>query len=101
MANRLDLHEELCEVLGSRNVYFQPPATVKMSYPAIRYSRADIDNQHADDGVYMQHRAYELIVIDPDPDSSIVERVAKLPRCRWNRSYPANNLNHDVFTIYY
>ena len=32
MDRRLKLHEELCDILGSRNVYFQPPETVKMKY---------------------------------------------------------------------
>ena len=33
MERRLELHEALCEVLGSRNVYFQPPDNVTMRYP--------------------------------------------------------------------
>ena len=38
MRSRLDLHEALCEALGSKNVYFSPRSNVKMSYPAIVYS---------------------------------------------------------------
>jgi hypothetical protein len=38
MASRLELHEELCAVLGSRNVYFMTPESVKMNYDAIRYA---------------------------------------------------------------
>lgn len=101
MASRLKLHEELCELLESRNVYFQPPSSVSMNYPAIVYSRNGIDNVHADDEVYDQHYSYEIIVIDEDPDSEIVVKVSKLPMCRFDRHYAADNLNHDVFTIYY
>lgn len=101
MSNRLKLHELLCETLGSRQVYFQPPESVKMKYPAIVYSRNRIDNEHANDGVYMQSPSYSITVIDKNPDSEIVERVSLLPRCRFDRHYTADNLNHDTFTIYY
>lgn len=101
MSSRLELHEILCDILGSRNVYYQPPESVKMGYPAIVYARANIYNEFADDDVYKQSRAYTLTVIDFDPDSEIVSAVSKLPRCRFDRHYTYNNLNHDVFTIYY
>ena len=35
--SRLELHALLVELLGSTNVYYEPPETLKMSYPAIRY----------------------------------------------------------------
>lgn len=101
MARRLELHEVLCNVLGSRNVYYQPPASVKMQYPAIVYSRKDIYNRHADNDVYKQDHAYDITVIDKNPDSLIVEEISRLPKCRFDRHYTADNLNHDVFTIYY
>lgn len=101
MNNRIKLHELLCETLGSRQVYFQPPESVKMKYPAIVYSRNRIDNEHADDGVYMQSPSYSITVIDKNPDSEIVENISLLPRCRFDRHYISDNLNHDTFTIYY
>lgn len=101
MNNRNKLHELLCETLGSRQVYFQPPESVKMKYPAIVYSRNRIDNEHADDGVYIQSPSYLVTVIDKNPDSEIVENISLLPRCRFDRHYISDNLNHDVFTIYY
>ena len=101
MNNRIKLHELLCEALGSRQVYFQPPESVKMKYPAIVYSRNRIDNEYADDGVYIQSPSYSVTVIDKNPDSEIVENISLLPRCRFDRHYISDNLNHDVFTIYY
>lgn len=101
MASRLELHEALCEILGSRNVYFQPPASVKMQYPAIVYSRSNIENTHADNTVYLQGWCYEIVVIDPNPDSEYVEKISKLPFCSFDRHYTADNLNHDVFTLYF
>lgn len=98
LKNRLELHQILCEILGSSNTYFQPPESEKMGYPAITYSRS-IVNKHADDRVYAQSITYQLIVIDSDPDSEIVEKISKLPRCRFDRHYTSNNLHHTVFTI--
>lgn len=101
MANRLDLHTKLESILGSRNVYFQPPTSLKMSYPAIVYELSDIDNDFANDEVYNQRRAYKLTVIDKNPDSEYIEVIARLPKCRFDRHYKSNNLNHYVFTLYY
>lgn len=88
-------------MLGSRNVYYQPPATVRMKYPAIVYFRKRIENSHANDGVYRQDHSYELTVISQDPEESVVEDISKLPLCSYDRRYVADNLNHDVFTLYY
>lgn len=101
MGTRLELQTMLETLLGSRNVYYQPPASVKMNYPAIVYSRSNIVNTHANDGVYLQDRAYRVTVIDKDPDSLIVDKVSKLPMCSFQQHYTADNLNHDVFLLYY
>ncbi|MCI8569730.1 MAG: hypothetical protein HFH39_11690 [Lachnospiraceae bacterium] len=101
MAGRIDLHKVLCWALGSEHVYYQPPESVKMEYPAIVYARSNIENTFADNGVYAQSHAYEVTVIDRDPDSEVVARVSLLPMCRFNRHYKADNLNHDVFVLYY
>lgn len=101
MEKRLKLQTVLEELLGSRNVYFQPPESMKLNYPAIVYCLSDIDNTFANNLVYKQNLAYELTVIDKDPDSEIVMKVSKLPTCRFNRHFKSDNLNHYVFIIYY
>lgn len=101
MGSRLDLQNLLEFILGSRNVYYQPPESVKIKYPAIIYRRNDIDNNFADDIVYMQNHTYQIIVIDADPDSEIVDRVSKLPMCRYDRHYTSDNLNHYIFILNY
>lgn len=72
-----------------------------MNYPCIIYSREDIYNVHADNLPYLQDHSYQVIVVDRDPDSEIVDRVSQYPMARYDRHYVADNLNHDVFTIYY
>lgn len=101
MSSRLELHEILCDILGTRNVYYQPPESIKMQYPAIVYARSNINNTFADNDVYKQSHVYSVTVIDFDPDSEIVSAVSNLPRCRFDRHYAYNNLNHDVFTLYF
>ena len=101
MGSRLELHEELVAILGSRNVYFQPPETLKMSYPAIRYARVPIRNDFANNSVYKQSQQYEITLIDEDPESAFVGPLSKMPTCKHNRHYQSDNLNHDVFIIYY
>lgn len=99
--NRLDLQAFLEELIGSRNVYFQPPPSMKMKYPAIKYQLSTIQNTNADNIHYMQVPAYQLTVIDEDPDSIIAKTVSKLPSCIFDRNYTADNLNHFVYTLYY
>ena len=101
MANRLDLQAILEELLGSRNVYFQPPASIKMKYPAIVYTRRNVTVVRANDNVYRQLPEYELTLIDPNPDSEFIEKILNLPYCRFDRHFASDNLNHDVFSINY
>lgn len=101
MASRIDLHEELCDILGSRNVYFQPPESVKLKYPCIIYERDNMEIIHADDTSYHLFKRYNVTVIDKDPDSEIPDKVALLPHCRFDRHYKGDNLNHDSFSIYW
>ena len=101
MGTRLQLQSQLEALLGSRNVYFQPPATVKMKYPCIVYSLSSIKTKFADDRPYNCQRRYQVISIDPNPDSIVPDKLAALPMCLYDRSYTADNLNHNVFNIYY
>lgn len=95
---RLKLDKAFREIC--KNVYYQPPSNVKMSYPAIRYRRATIDMDYADNVPYATSVGYEVTVIDRDPDSEIVEAISLMPYTRHNRHYTSDNLNHDVFLIY-
>ena len=82
-------------------VYFQPPSTVKMKYPAIVYALDDIQNIFANDGVYLFEKKYSVTVIDADPDNQIVNNIAGMPTSRFNRYYTKDNLNHYVFEIFF
>ncbi|MBQ4396097.1 MAG: hypothetical protein II828_01090 [Clostridia bacterium] len=98
---RSELSTVLRTVLGLPNVYFQPPESVKMQYPAIVYALDGIKTVHADDGVYLSHRRYSVTIIDKNPDSILVEKMLALPYCSFNRHYTSDHLNHFVFTLYF
>ena len=101
MASRLELHSILCELLGSTNVYFQPPASLALKYPCIIYERDNVDIKYAGDSPYSHRIRYKITIIDYDPDSPIPLKVAMLPSARFATAYKANNLNHDVYELYH
>jgi len=101
MAQRLQLQSLLEGLLGTRNVYFQPPANVQMQYPCIVYNRDSANTKFADNHPYNFTKRYQLTVIDQDPDSPIPSRIGALPLCTFDRFFTADNLNHDVFTLFF
>src|SRR6188768_2836768 len=74
MGQRLQLQSQLEELLGSRNVYFQPPTNVQMQYPCIVYNRDSANSQYADDIPYRFTKRYQVTAIDQDPDSTIADK---------------------------
>jgi hypothetical protein len=101
MGSRLELQDVLEDVLGSPNVYYQAPASVQMVYPCIRYSRYVGDTKFAADKPYLHSIQYEVMVIGKDPDSPTLATLAMLPTCVFVRHYTADNLNHDVYNLYF
>ena len=101
MADRLELHSVLQELLGSSNVYYQPPESIKMQYDAIRYSKKTINSKYANDRKYSMIDCYEVIVISRLPDNPVIKKLLSLPYCSYDRHYVADNLHHDVLTIYW
>ena len=102
MANRADLHEELCTILGTRNVYFMPPESVRMSYDAIRYELGGKDIKRANNRMYLFTNRYDGVVITRDPDTTIPDAIlSHFEMCNFGTPYTADNLNHYPFTLYY
>ena len=99
MASRLKLQEKLETI--STNVYFQPPPTCEMKYPCIKYTLSDKDVKYANNGKYINMDRYTITVIDEDPDSELPDKLEVFPLCQFDRSYPADDLNHWVFNLYF
>lgn len=100
---RIQLHEELCKLLGSRNCYFCPPAGLNMKYPGIRYEQSNAPwKRHANNKIYTFKQHYTLMVIDYDPDTNIPDKLIEhFPYCSLERSYSTDGLNHFILSLYY
>jgi hypothetical protein len=99
---RSDLQTILTGLLPTgQKAYFQPPATVQMTYPCIVYERDQMQVTRANNAAYNRTNRYTVTVIDRDPDSDIPGKVAALPLTRYVRSFRADDLNHEVFILYF
>jgi hypothetical protein len=98
---RTDLQTLLENLQHGVSVYFQPPPNVQMTYPAIVYNRDYGAVTFADNGPYANKKRYQVMVIDPDPDSLIPDKVEQLPLTKIVRHFTTANLNHDIFQLYF
>ena len=98
---RLNLQAKLEELLGSKHVYYNPPENLKMEYPAIRYSKNDIEDTYASNIKYISRDVYDLVVIDKKPDNPVIKKLLELPYSEFDRHYVADGLNHDIIRIFY
>lgn len=99
--DRLQLHDQLLEILGATNVYFQPPATVVLKYPCIIYKLDGIDPKFANDKKYLNTKRYTVTVVDRNPDTIIYEKVLELPHSVLQTSFVKDNLNQYVCSLYW
>ena len=101
MDKRLELQVLFEKLLESRNVYFQPPESMRIEYDAIVYALGDIENLYANNQVYKQNTRYEVTLIVKDPDAEIIRTISKLPKCTFDRHFTKDGLNHYTYTLYY
>jgi len=97
--SRLDL-QALFEGLVE-SVYFQPPANIQMQYPCIIYSRDGSSPDYADNELYRHAKRYQVTVVDRDPDTELADKVETLRYAKFERFFPADDLNHYVFTLFF
>ena len=96
-----DILERIVRDLDSSvNLYFNPPTSTLIRYPAVRCVLKSIDNVHANDDVYGQKTAYQLTFICKELGDMFVKKLSLLKYCSFDRHYVADNLNHYVFTLY-
>jgi hypothetical protein len=101
MKTRVALQSKLEEILGSENVYFQPPTNIKMTYPCIVYSRSTGYTKFADNSPWRCSLRYQIQLISKNPDHPAFEKLMNLEMCTYDRHYTADNLHHDTFNIYW
>lgn len=101
MSKRLELHAELTNIQGLAAAYFNPPESVKMTYPCIRYSLTGERVKFASNGRHFVRDRYSLLLIDRDPDSPIADAFREFPYCEFERMYTADGLFHFQFNLFY
>lgn len=103
LAQREALHDYLVAVSGldEDNIHFQPPEDRLLQFPCIVYERDNSSVQHADNLPYRRCLRYQVTLIDPNPDSDVVDKLLALPLCSFSRHFATSGLNHDVFTLYH
>ena len=99
--SREQLQKMLVEQLSTVNVYFLPPESVRIKYPAIIYELSNLNTKMANNSIYKQEKIYKITVIDEDPDSELVEKALRLPLCSFSTRFTSDNLYHTVFKLYY
>lgn len=101
MGSRIELQSLFEEILETKNVYFQPPESIKIKYPCIIYHLANEDKLYADNNPYSRTKMYTVTVIDKNPDSLIPDKIGDLPMSSFDRFFTSNNLNHFVYRLYF
>ena len=81
------------------HVYFEPPESVKMSYPCFVYHFTDLNKVNADDGTYLVSEEYSVRYISKKPDPQIPKALMMLSRVSFDGHYVVDNLHHFRFTI--
>lgn len=99
---RAELGDKLKGVLGTTNVYFEPPESVKLSYPCIVYERSDGDTDFANNLPYRFQMRYRVTAISRKADNPVIRKLAmSLPSIQYSRHFVSDGLHHDVFEVYY
>jgi hypothetical protein len=96
---RLTLQTELENILGSSNVYYNPPENKKMKFPCIVYKLEFIDNKHANNNKYIDYTTYKIYVISKDVDHPAVKAILNLPSTRFVTRYTRDGLYHDIINL--
>ena len=100
-SRRIEFNSILVGVLGSNNVYYQPPKDSVMQYPCIVYELDDAHRRAADNGAYSWIPRYQVTFLRHEVDSPVSQKLAMLPTSSFSRHFATSGVNHDVFAIYH
>ena len=101
MDRRLEFQAALEALLGSENVYFQPPNGLQMAYPCIVYDINDEYTRFADNLAFKAVWGYSVTSIDRNPDSEIPGKLRRMANSRFSRAFNSDGLHHVVYNIYF
>lgn len=102
ISERQEFHNKLKEIYPNISIYFQPPASIKMSYPCIIYNLDNINMTRADNKIYTAQYRYALTYVSNKPDDTDYQKLFDtFEYVNLERYYRADNLNHYLITILY
>lgn len=101
MRKRDDLHRLLVSLLNTDKIFYQPPESMKLTYPCWVYGLSTIDQKKADDGSYLNTKGYMLTYMTNKSDDDTWSPILTLENCVFDRTYKTNNMYHYVFTLFY
>lgn len=102
MASWSELRTDLIRITGLKNVYYQPPASVRMSYPCIRFKLEGTDIEYASNKPYRTMKKYQIVYITNKANDDMITLLPEnLRYCTFEHPYSSDNLYHYVFKTYY
>lgn len=102
MSDRIKLQSELVDLLGSKNVYFQPSTNIKLSYPCIVYELKKFDDRFANDARYNTNRVYQITHVYQRYQNNLQDKLRdSFHFIEFNSSSKIDGLYQDVYTLYY
>ena len=102
MSTRLELQEKLETLLGSENVYFQPPESIKLKYPCIVYSLDPVYTENADNKKYIVINRYHIKHIYKKLSGCLRnELLNSFMMISHDNTLIAEGMYNDDFTLYF
>lgn len=102
MLKRVDIQEKFKFLLGSNNVYYQPPANLKMKYPAIVYSLDGLDVKRFDNTRLINKNCFSVTHIYRNESENLVETMLKsFEYISFDNRSIVDGIYNDHFTIYW
>lgn len=97
---QISLHHRLEDLLGSSNIYFEPPESFKLQYPCIVYSFEGYIDYQANNQTYRRMKRYALTYITRIADDPMVEKIQNMRYCNLNRPFSSADLHHYSYTLF-
>lgn len=95
------LQSILEDILGSSEVYFQPPSDRTRKYPCIEYALSDVQQMYADNKTYLAIPRYTITHFNKLPDMTIPNKILKLPTCSFLGFHKEQYFNVYTFNLYF
>lgn len=97
---RLKLQNDFEAIVGRGHVYFQPPSSIHISYPALVCNLSSFDGRKANNDVYLNFDEYECTFITVNHMPDVLEALDSMPYAHFVRHFVEDNLHHYVYNIY-